>query len=163
MPPTYCHQSSSSTSLAFARDWFQHFPLGKLPELYLNCFNVFLRCLFWSFNWYESVYSSHWMASFFLNKVNAIKIRSSMNRISFLNSISCQQAHNHCSGCQGLQEGRMPGPWPPSLDIALMQEASRRVQKSWCAVPPVNPSTWQKASASLSRQLYGRSEFQEKF
>lgn len=103
------------------------------------------------------------MASFFLNKVNAIKIRSPLNRISFLNSISCQQAHNHCSVCQGLQEGRMPGLWPPSLDTALMQEASRGVQKSRCSVPPANPSAWQKTSASLLRQLYGCSEFQEKF
>lgn len=41
---------------------------------------------------------------FFLNKVNAIKIRSPLNRISFLNSISCREAHNHCSAHGGLQQ-----------------------------------------------------------
>lgn len=139
MPPTYCHQSSKFHFLSICQRATSTFPTGQptriLPQL--------LQCFPWMFILVFPLIRVHiqlaLIASFFLNKVNAIKIRSPLNRISFLNSISCQEAHNHCSGHQGLQEGRMLGRDLPRC-AQLLRKSQHRVPKSRSA-PPENPST----------------------
>lgn len=119
---TYCHQSFSSISSVSARLVSTYSP-QQTTQNYHNCFNVFFSCLFWSpIDAYLYIVHVKWLF-LLLNKVNTIKISSPQNRISFLNSISCLQ--HHCSGSQGLQEGRMPVLWPLSVDTALTQEALR--------------------------------------
>lgn len=140
MPPTYCHQSFKFHFLSICQRLISTFPTGQptriLPQL--------LLCFPWMFILVFPLIRIHIQltlrASFFLNKVNTIKIRSPLNRISFLNSISCQEAHNHCSVHQGLQEGRMLG-----RDLLhwtqLLCKSEQRVHKSRHSVSPVNPST----------------------
>lgn len=120
MPPTSCHQSFMFHFLNICQRPISTFPTGQPTRILPQCFP-------WMFILVFPLIRVHiqltLIASFFLNKVNAIKIRSPLNRISFLNSISCQEAHRHCSGHQGLQEGRMLGPDLPRR-ARLLRKAS---------------------------------------